>query len=95
MTEKQWSQELILEQFFSECLRFWEKELGVSSDESREPFINAIKEIPRTNPYLVGSKEVIDEQVRNNFIKYRLMDCFGTDWKRHISEFPNFDASIL
>lgn len=89
MTEKQWNQELVLEQFFNECLRYWEKELNISSDESREPFINAIKEIPRTNPYLVGSKEVIDESLRNDFIKYRLMDCFGQAWKNHLHEFKN------
>lgn len=89
MTEKQWNQELILEQFFNDCLKYWEKVLKVSSDDSKEPYIRSIRDIPKTNPYLVGSKETIDESVRNDFIKYRLMDCFGNDWKNHIREFQD------
>ena len=72
----------ILEKFFGECLRFWEKELKVSSDLDKEPFINAIKEIPSTHPYRMGGEKLNPEWVAE-FTKYRLMDCYGREWEQY------------
>lgn len=80
---KDW--EAILEQFFGECLRYWEKTLGVDSDLSKEPYINAIKEIPHNNPYKKAGEE-IPKEIRDKFIKYRLMDCYGNEWEKHLTE---------
>ena len=79
------NQELTLERFFNDCLRFWERELNVDSDLDREPYINAIKEIPHYNPYVLHG-ELIDEDVRRRFIRHRLMDCYGRDWESHLCE---------
>ena len=42
---------LILERFFNECLRYWERTLRVDSDISNKAYINAIADIPHHNPY--------------------------------------------
>lgn len=71
----------VLEKFFGECLRFWEKELNVTSDESKEPYKNAIDEIPKYYPYSPNGEKLNEEWVQE-FKKYRLMDCYGKDWER-------------
>ena len=80
----------ILEQFFGECLRFWERTLGVDSDLSQEPFINAMKEIPKYNPYKVQG-ELLDPDVVADFRRYRYMDCYGRDyWQQHLrADYPD------
>ncbi len=75
----------ILEQFFGECVRFWEKELNVDSDLSREAWVNALKEIPETNPYVVQGKDYpVDRDVLERFAISRYMDCYGNEWKMNI-----------
>ncbi len=75
----------ILERFFGECLRYWERELKTNHDIDKEPYINAIKEIPVNYPYTPNG-EPFDKEVREEFIKYRLMDCYGKDWELHRTE---------
>jgi hypothetical protein len=72
----------ILENFFIECVRYWERELNTDSDLDKQPYINAIKDIPMRNPY-VPCGEPFDEDVLVEFIKHRKMDCYGNDWMNH------------
>ena len=72
---------LILEKFFGECLRYWERTLNADSDLDKRPFINAIADIPHHNPYRV-SGELIDVAIREEFVKEKYMDCYGRDWQR-------------
>jgi len=75
----------ILDRFFRECVRFWEHELKTDSDIDKQPYINAIREIPKYNPYKMQG-ELIDEETRKHFIKRRYMDCYGKDWERYYKE---------
>lgn len=72
----------ILESFFGECLRYWERTLKVSSDLDKQPYINAITDIPHNNPYKMQG-EPINETIREEFIKARYMDCYGKDWQKY------------
>ena len=76
-------QKATLEKFFYECVRYWERELKTDSDLDKTPYINAIKEIPTTNPYLYKDSPKIDEEVRNDFVKARYIDCYGKDWREY------------
>lgn len=73
----------VLERSFNENLRFWEKELKVSSDFDREPFLNAIAEIPHTHPYICRNAPVFDKDIREEFVKSRYMDCYGKNWRNY------------
>ena len=75
----------ILEKFFGECLRYWERELKVSSDLDKQPFINAIRDIPTHNPYKMQG-ELLDAETVKQFKKYRYMDCYGKDWEKYYTE---------
>lgn len=75
----------ILEKFFFECVRYWEKELNVSSDYSKEPYINAIKEIPTTYPYAPAGY-ALNTEIREKFIKSRYMDCYGKEWEKYYNK---------
>ena len=71
----------LLEKFFGECLRYWERTLGVDSDTSNEAYKFAIQDIPKRNPYKMSGEELNKEWVAE-FKKYRLMDCYGKNWER-------------
>ena len=73
----------LLEKFFGECLRYWERTLKVDSDLDRAAYVNAIADIPKTNPYKMSGEELNPEWVAE-FRKYRLMDCYGKDWERYL-----------
>lgn len=75
----------ILDQFFRECVRFWEHELKTDSDLDRRPYENAIREIPSTNPYRIGCIPLDTETVKE-FTKSRYMDCYGRDWQKYYRE---------
>ena len=75
----------ILDQFFRECLRYWEHELKIDSDLDKQPFINAIRDIPTHNPYKVHG-ELLDTETVREFKKYRYMDCYGRDWEKYYRE---------
>lgn len=75
----------ILEKFFFECVRYWERSLNTDSDIDNRPYINALKDIPTTNPYVIQG-EPIDEETRKYFIKCRYMDTYGKDWKHYYKE---------
>lgn len=72
----------VLEQFFGECLRYWERTLKIDSDTSNEAYKNAINDIPKRNPYKMNGEELNKEWVEE-FRKYRLMDCYGKEWERY------------
>ena len=73
----------ILERFFAECLRYWEKELNVDSDLDNSAYQRAIADIPKHDPYRMKGEELNPEWVAE-FRRYRLMDCWGKDWERHV-----------
>ena len=66
----------LLEKFFNECLKYWEETLMVDSDTSTKPFLNAICEIPKTNPYKPNGEKLNKEWV-DEFRMYKIMDCYG------------------
>lgn len=70
----------LLEQFFIECLKYWERTLNIDSDVSNKAYLNAIFDIPKTNPYKPNGEKLNEEWVEE-FKKYRLMDCYGNDGK--------------
>ena len=82
-------QEFILEKFFFECVRFWERELKTDRDLDKRPYENAIKEIAKHDPSVPNGR-LIDENVRNLFKQYRLMDTYGVDWEKHWNEYSAY-----
>lgn len=72
----------VMEKFFYECVRFWEHELKTDSDLDKEPYLNAIKEIPKYYPYTPNG-EPFDEDVRQSFYESRMMDVYGVNWRRY------------
>lgn len=70
---------------FMDCVRFWERELKTDSDMSKQPYINAIREIPVVDPRVPNGRK-LDKDVREEFIKSRFMDCYGKDWERYYKE---------
>lgn len=75
-------QKAVLEKHFNGCLRFWERELKTDSDLDKQPYINAIKEIPVVDPTCPCGKP-LDKDIREEFIKSRFMDCYGKEWERY------------
>ena len=73
---------IILQQFFNECLRYWEHDLKVDSDTSKLAYQRAIDEIPHRYPYSPNGEE-INPEWRDEFRVARLMDCYGKDWKKY------------
>lgn len=73
----------VLEKHFNDCLRYWERELKVDSDLSNEAYIHAISEIATTDPRKPCGEKLNPEWVAE-FRKYRLMDCYGNEWEKHI-----------
>ena len=73
----------LLKRFFGECLRYWERTLKVDSDLDKEPYVNAINEIPTNNPYKMAGEPLNPEWVAE-FRKYRLMDCYGREWEKYV-----------
>lgn len=70
----------ILEQHFKNCVKYWEYNLGVDSDISNEPYKKAIDEIPEFDP-TIPNGEKLNKKWVDEFRKYRLMDCYGYNWK--------------
>ena len=73
----------ILEKFFGECLRYWERTLHVDSDLDRAAYEHANEDIPKHDPYSV-SGELLNPEWVEEFRKYRLMDCYGHGWESHV-----------
>ena len=73
----------VLESHFNNCLRYWEKELKINSDIDKAPYIEAIREIATTDPRSPYGEKLNEEWVAE-FRKYRLMDCYGKDWEKHL-----------
>ena len=70
-----------LDKFFRECVRFWERELKTDSDIDSQPYKNALKEVPKHNPYVPFNSPEFDKSIRDEFIKYRCMDIWGRNWE--------------
>ena len=79
-------QKRVIEQFYFECVRYWEESLKTDSDLDKQPYINALKELPKQHPYTFKDAPFFDEDVREEFKKYRLMDIYGNDWESHLKE---------
>ena len=75
----------VLDKHFRNCVRYWEVTLKTDSDLDKEPYIQAIREIPVVDPFHMKG-EPLDMELREEFIKSRFMDCFGRDWERHYKE---------
>ncbi len=75
----------ILEHHFMSCVRFWECELNMDTDLDKEPYIRAIYEIPIMDPTRING-ESFDKDIRESFIRYRFMDCYGRDWERYYEQ---------
>lgn len=82
-------QEADLEKFFFDCVRYWERTLKTSSDLDKQPYLNALDELPHNCPFVV-SGEPFDMGVLRSFKKSRLMDAYGRDWERHWDEHSPF-----
>lgn len=83
-------QERDLERHFTGCRKYWERTLGVSSDESKEPVLRALNELPRYNPFFPYERVTFDEDLLCSFKKCRLMDAYGMEWERHWNEHSSF-----
>ncbi len=68
----------VLDRFFGECLKYWERTLKVDSDLSNEAYIRAIDDIPAYYPYSPRG-EKLDPEYVSEFRRCRLMDCYGKD----------------
>lgn len=79
----EWTKEYqheLLNKFFSECLRFWERELNVDSDLDNAAYIRAIEDIPVSDPYCYKNARTFDKDVVYHFARSRCMDCYGKNW---------------
>lgn len=84
----------VLERFFGECLKYWERTLEVDSDLSNEAFICAIRDIPSTYPYSMHGRD-LDPAIVDEFRLYRYMDCYGKTYgDRFLADFP-FKKEVL
>ena len=79
-----------LEKFFFDCVRFWERFLKISADESKEPYQRALDDLPQCNPFVIDGREPFNEGVLREFKRYRLMDTYGNDWEKHWDEHASF-----
>lgn len=63
--------QLILQQFFMECLNFWQRSLS----DKREAFQYAIDDVKniKKDPYSPQGQE-LDLEVKERFVKYRELD---------------------
>ncbi len=75
----------VLEKHFNACLRYWERELKVDSDLSKEAYIHAINEIATTDPTKPSGEKLNPEWV-TEFRNHRLMDCYGNGWEEYKRE---------
>lgn len=73
--------------FWLSSIRYWERILGVRSDESKEPYIQALKEMgdmqleySPLHPY-PDEKYKLDIEAVKDFIKYKKIDTYGNEWK--------------
>ena len=75
-----------LDKFWETEIKYWEHELGVTSDESKEPYINSLEEMGnmelKYSPFCPYPEEKyrLVEGVKD-FFRYKKMDTYGKDWK--------------
>jgi len=88
-------QQFILEKFFGECVRYWERTLKTDADLDVMPFLKAMKEIPLKYPYAPDGKD-FDPDIRQTFVKCRYMDCYGRDWEdKYNHDFPGENSRSI
>lgn len=65
-----------LENFYRDCVRFWERELKTSADLDKQVSIMALEDVRRitTNPYVAYNSPKIDQDTKEYFIKRCEMD---------------------
>lgn len=63
--------ELVMEQFFNDCLNFWKRE-GYDSRNAFEKALNDVRSLERDPFSPCGDK--LDEEAKLKFIHYREMD---------------------
>lgn len=75
---------IILENFYKECLRFWERELKVSADEDKTPAIKALEDVRRitTNPNIPYNSPKLDVDTKEYFVRRCEMDIYGIGGQR-------------
>lgn len=73
----------VLDRHFKDCLKYWERTLGVDSDLSKEAYEHAIEEIPTNNPFKMQGEKLNEEWVEE-FRQSRLMDCYGKNIPRNM-----------
>lgn len=77
----------VLNKFWEIEVRYWKNKLGVTSDESKEPYIKSLEEMgnmelkyPPFYPY-PEEKYRLDVEGVKDFFAYRKMNTYGKDWK--------------
>lgn len=76
-----------LNEFWETEISFWERRLGVDSDESKEPYIKVLQEMGNMqleySPFLPFPNEdsKLDPDGVKDFFRYKKMDAYGKDWK--------------
>lgn len=76
-----------LNEFWETQISFWEKKLGVDSDESKESYVKALQEMGNMQleyspllPFYHESSRLDPDGVKD-FFRYRKMDIYGKDWQ--------------
>lgn len=85
MNQTKQEQYNILLEFFYECVKYWERFLKVDSDLDKQPYINALEEIPDVDPNVPFGKP-FDKDVLENFTKDRYMDTYGKEWEKYYTK---------
>lgn len=77
----------VLNKFWETEVRYRKNELGVTSDESKEPYIKSLEEMGNMElkyspmyPYPEEKYRLNVEGVKD-FFRYKKMDIYGKDWK--------------
>lgn len=84
----------VLERFFGECLKYWERTLKVDSDLSIEAYVNAIRDIPSTYPYSMHGRD-LDAAIVDEFRISRYMDCYGREYaKKFLCDYPDKTGAL-
>lgn len=76
-----------LEKFWETEIKYWEHKLGVTSDESKEPYIKSLEEMGnmelKYSPMYPFPEEKyrLDVEGVKDFFRYKKMNIYGKDWK--------------
>lgn len=67
---------VVLEQFYADCVKFWERELGVECDTCKDVYIKALEDVKEvtTNPFIPFNSPKLDASTKEYFVKRCEMD---------------------